>query len=34
VLAGDEGDNDGRNLNNEEIVEETKAKDGEYLLNI
>jgi hypothetical protein len=34
VLAGDEDDNNGRNLNNEENVEETEAQDSEYLLNI
>jgi hypothetical protein len=31
VFAGDEDDNNGRNLNNEEIVKETEAQDGEYL---
>jgi len=31
VFAGDEDDNDGSNLNNEEIVKETEAQDGKYL---
>ena len=31
MFAGDEDDNDGSNLNNEEIVKETEAQDGKYL---
>jgi len=31
VFAGDEDNNDGRTLNNKEIVKESEAQDGEYL---
>ena len=31
MFACDEDDNDGSNLNNEEIVKETEAQDGKYL---
>jgi hypothetical protein len=31
VFADDEDDNDGRNFNDDEIVKEAEAQDGEYL---
>jgi len=31
VFVGDEDDNDGRNIHNEDIDKESEAQDGEYL---